>query len=662
MGRFFIFFSSNFFTIFCLAQTNISTSSQLELINIPKYDSLAKLVTEAKEDTAGANLLAAVSYYFAFYRPEKGVAYGQRGIQLSNKIGYKEGIAHCNRSLAMCLWGVGNYSNGLQTGLEALRLYENLKEKKEMAFTYYVLANIYRDFGDYERALETTKRGLEIYGQLNVTDVIGYAIIGSIYDLQDKIDSAYWYVQKSVDLNRGINSQNWGWLNYLRGNIWRKRKQYDSALYFYRAALPLVEEKDVVETYNGIAKLYRATGEIDSSIYYATEVLEKLRSVSYQRGILEATKILADVYKDVNQRDSAIKYLELSITLNNKLYNQENERNIQSMAFNEQLRQDEIIRERHQNLNRLKMYALIGAGLIFLITALLLWRNNRQRKKTNLLLLRQKEKVETTLQELKSAQSQLIQSEKMASLGELTAGIAHEIQNPLNFVNNFAEVNDELLKELRTEAANGNLEEVKAIANDIAFNSEKINFHGKRADSIVKGMLQHSRASSGQKEPTDINALCDEYLRLAYHGLRAKDKSFNAKFETDFDNSIGKINIVPQEIGRVILNLINNSYYAVNEKRKSGIESYEPIVAVSTRKKKDKVEIKVKDNGSGIPQNLMDKIFQPFFTTKPTGQGTGLGLSLAYDIVTKGHGGELKVETKEGEGSEFLIQLPAKTN
>ena len=269
---------------------------------------------------------------------------------------------------------------------------------------------------------------------------------------------------------------------------------------------------------------------------------------------------------------------------------------------------------------------------------------------------------------LKATQTQLIQSEKMASLGELTAGIAHEIQNPLNFVNNFSEVNNELVDELEEEVKKGNLDGIKSIANDIKENEQKINHHGKRADAIVKGMLQHSRSSSGEKEPTDINALADEYLRLAYHGLRAKDKSFNATMKTDFDETIGNINIIPQDIGRVILNLINNAFYAVSakasdyakassDKSATADGSYEPTVSVSTKKIGDKVEIRVVDNGNGIPQKILDKIFQPFFTTKPTGQGTGLGLSLAYDIV-KAHGGLLKVETKERRGSEFVILLP----
>ena len=250
----------------------------------------------------------------------------------------------------------------------------------------------------------------------------------------------------------------------------------------------------------------------------------------------------------------------------------------------------------------------------------------------------------------------------MASLGELTAGIAHEIQNPLNFVNNFSEVNKELIDEASQANDTGNTNEVKELLTTLKENEDKINHHGKRADAIVKGMLQHSRKSEGVKELTDINALCDEYLRLSYHVLRAKDKDFNAMMKTDFDESVGKINIIPQDIGRVLLNLINNAFYAVSEKQKAcqaePVEvGYEPTVSVSTKKTGNSVLITVSDNGNGIPQKIVDKIFQPFFTTKPTGQGTGLGLSLSYDII-KAHGGEIKVNTVEGEFTEFVIQLP----
>jgi two-component system NtrC family sensor kinase len=263
-----------------------------------------------------------------------------------------------------------------------------------------------------------------------------------------------------------------------------------------------------------------------------------------------------------------------------------------------------------------------------------------------------------TVNDLKATQAQLIQSEKMASLGELTAGIAHEIQNPLNFVNNFSEVSSELIDEMTEALEKKDTEGATAIANEIKMSLEKINLHGKRAEGIVKSMLQHSRTSTGKKEPTDINALADEYLRLAYHGMRAKEKSFNATIKTDFDERIGLVKIISQDIGRVILNLITNGFYALNEKKKLNNDHYEPILTLTTKKIGEKIEICVGDNGTGIPQKAIDKIFQPFFTTKPTGQGTGLGLSLSYDIVTKSHDGELTVETKEGESTRFRIILP----
>jgi len=306
-------------------------------------------------------------------------------------------------------------------------------------------------------------------------------------------------------------------------------------------------------------------------------------------------------------------------------------------------------------------YCIYGILFIALIFSLDRFQKARilkkEREKTRSKEMAQAKEIEKAYNELKVTQSQLIQSEKMASLGELTAGIAHEIQNPLNFVNNFSEINKEMLEEMKAEMNKGNINNANAIANDVIENEEKIIHHGKRADAIVKGMLQHSRSSSNIKEPANINALADEYLRLSYHGLRAKDKGFNADFKTDFDNTIGKINVVPQDIGRVLLNLYNNAFYAASERRKMEGERYKPMVSVSTKKNIGRVEIKVTDNGNGIPQKVLDKIFQPFFTTKPAGQGTGLGLSLSYDII-KAHGGEIKVESREGEGSQFIVQLP----
>jgi signal transduction histidine kinase len=292
----------------------------------------------------------------------------------------------------------------------------------------------------------------------------------------------------------------------------------------------------------------------------------------------------------------------------------------------------------------------VAALSIFLLVALLLYRNNQQKQKD-------KRKIEKAYDELKLTQAQLIQREKMASLGELTAGIAHEIQNPLNFVNNFSEVNTELLDEADQEMASGNLVNSRAVLKEIRANELKINQHGKRADAIIKGMLQHSRSHSGQKELTDINALTEEYLRLSYHGFRAKENSFKAIIHTKYDSEIGAIQAVSSDIGRVLLNIFTNSFYAMNEKGNQTLNGYEPEISIITRIQDRKIEICIKDNGTGIDQKMQDKIFQPFFTTKPTGTGTGLGLSLSYDII-KAHAGDISVHSTEGAYTEFIIILP----
>jgi two-component system, NtrC family, sensor kinase len=361
--------------------------------------------------------------------------------------------------------------------------------------------------------------------------------------------------------------------------------------------------------------------------------------------------MISDFYVRQENRDSAFAYLKMAALLNDTLVSVEKKRlqEFQHIVFDEQLRLRMLEEEKIQTQNKLRTYAMLTGLGLFLLIGILLYRNNRQKQKANKVLLK-------TLNDLKSTQQQLIQSEKMASLGELTAGIAHEIQNPLNFVNNFSELNRELAEELKTELSGGNIQSATEIAGDLASNAEKINHHGKRADAIVRGMLQHSQTTKGQKEPTDINALCDEYFRLSYHGLRAKDKIFNAMLETNFDPAVGLVNIVPQDIGRVLLNLYNNAFYTVQEKKRQ-MPNFEASVLVQTKRSGDHVEIAVKDNGTGIPQNIIDKIFQPFYTTKPTGSGTGLGLSLSYDII-RAHGGDLRVTSRPGEGADFIILLP----
>ena len=403
-------------------------------------------------------------------------------------------------------------------------------------------------------------------------------------------------------------------------------------------------DKALSEMNQGLSKA-KSAGDINwlRGGYYKLSAIDSMRG-NY-KGAYENYKLYS-LY-----RDSLEKKEEEKRELQAKMQYEFDKKQAVAKAEQEKNEADE---KRVRNLQYFTIAGLAALTLVVLLIALIQAKNSKQRKKANILLLSQKEQVESTLSSLRSTQAQLIQSEKMASLGELTAGIAHEIQNPLNFVNNFSEVNNELLEEMSEE---NDVKEIRSIAGDIRENNRKIHFHGKRADNIVKGMLQHAQSSSGVKEPVDLNALAEEYLQLAYHGFRSKDKLFHVKLHTQFDPSVGKINMIAQDIGRVLLNLFNNAFYAVNERKRNSGETFEPSVQLRTKKAGKQVILSVEDNGEGIPDNLKEKIFQPFFTTKPTGQGTGLGLSLAYDIV-KAHGGKLEVQSTEGKGTIFNVQMP----
>lgn len=527
---------------------------------------------------------------------------------------------------------------------------------------------------------EGRRIGLEAGNDFRVT--VGDMVLSTNYLMLNQPDSALIYAREGESYGKqGGVTKYLAYIWSVMGDIFRGKGNNSLALYYYHQSLQIGNAtgnfSSVAGTYEKLITYYIERNKADSVLYYASVNLPAIKSlgavtsfVASEVNLGKAYQHLATAYSMKGKEDSTNKYLQLALTIKDSLTGEKLKRlaAFQRLTLDEQVRLQNEEKERIDAGNKRRLYLLLaGIGVAVIIIGLI-YRNNRQKQRAYNLLQRQKEetdlqreKAATALEELKSTQSQLIQSEKMASLGELTAGIAHEIQNPLNFVNNFSEVSGELISELVDEVNKGHTAEVKAIAGDLQGNLAKILHHGKRADAIVKGMLQHSRSSSGTKEPTDINELADEYLRLAYHGLRAKDKSFNATMNTDYDISIGNIQVVPQDIGRVILNLITNAFYAVNElkvlRQAQGDNTYQPLVSLSTRKLGGKVEFKVADNGNGIPQKVLDKVFQPFFTTKPTGQGTGLGLSLSYDIV-KAHGGELKVETKEGEGATFILQLP----
>jgi len=646
-------------------------------------DSLRRTFFSATEDSVRYEAAIRLYDYYEELNRDTAFFYGDQSVQISRRDNKKLNEAYSLSRKAYQEVNMGRFAEALHSLLDAFAISENPANEKSywavhplnqesqkrlyaLSCTHHIYGILMRETRNTEQQLIHFREAKRIAVEINspARSLLGSLNIGRIYWEKGELDSALFYEDEAEEIARKSGREKYlSGILLFKANIYAGKGDTARSLnYIYEGIRSgnLQNNLDgLIRGYRELARYYLSKGNKDSSLYYANKQLDisqKMGGVSafgYHTGV--AYENLYLVYQLRNQFDSAYKYLGLTQRTNDSI----NKAKIESLAefqkltLNEQQRLQNTEKEKIAYQNKIRTYVLlVGIGILLLL-AIIFYRNNRQKNKAKI-------KIEQAYDNLKATQQQLIQSEKMASLGELTAGIAHEIQNPLNFVNNFSDLNTELVDELKTELATGNVQSALEIADNIKDNEQKINHHGKRADAIVKGMLQHSRTSSGQKEPTDINALADEYLRLAYHGLRAKDKSFNTDIKTDFDNNIGRINIIPQDIGRVILNLINNAFYAVDEKKKQNQNGYEPTVLVSTKKSNGKVEISVKDNGNGIPQKVLDKIFQPFFTTKPTGQGTGLGLSLSYDIV-KAHGGELKVETKEGKGSEFIIQLPFKS-
>ena len=624
-------------------------------------DSLQHQLAIAKDDTSRINTQIQLCYVYRLGNSDSSLLYGQQALQSSQQINYPKGEIRALSYMSITMDQLGNLPKVLEMAFKALQIAKANHLENKSGGALNALGEAYIILKDYPKAISYLQQQKSIGMTNGIDEAIAYASydIGYAYEEINQLDSAFYYEQQAITHFAKISREE-PLVYKTLGNISMKSGKPAEALNFYHKSLDISlknnEPRATAYAYNKIASFYKVINQPDSAIYYARKGFDESTLIAQKKTLQEAAALLSELFEQKDTKE-AFHYLKIADAYKDSLFGTNNIQAIQTLVAHEEERQKEIEATKVTYQNQLKQYALIAGLVMLLLIAFFLYRNNRKEKKAKNLLQNKNEVIEQTLKNLKSTQSQLIQSEKMASLGELTAGIAHEIQNPLNFVNNFSEVNTELIDEMQQEIDKGNLEDAKAIAKDIKDNEQKINHHGKRADAIVKGMLQHSRSSSSVKEPSDINALADEYLRLAYHGLRAKDKSFNATLKTDYDPSIGKVNIIPQDIGRVILNLITNAFYAVTEKKKQQSDKYEPTVSVSTKKINSKIEISVRDNGNGIPQKVLDKIFQPFFTTKPTGQGTGLGLSLSYDIV-KAHGGELKVETKEGEGSLFIIQLP----
>jgi signal transduction histidine kinase/Tfp pilus assembly protein PilF len=659
----------------------------------PNLSSLYRSLSDAKSDTARMKVYHKLAYYnYSLEDRDSSNFYLEKALSIAVRLNLRFDEASILNAMGVILMQQEKFSKSLEFYLKALNIAKDptientiwhlspgqnprrarvllLSDSYDLigllnAYTGNWIVNTKNQLKNYREAEKYAKAA----GDTGRIAYINFHM-GIAYMNEGKLDSALTLIKKAISTFSDLKDQSGlgRAMKYL-GDTYERMGDFDLAANTLLQAIALLKETNdhlhLGLGYISLSRIYAGLKKNDSALYYAREslkIFEKRKDPAWKR---DAYNLLTSSFDQLGRTDSAIVYLKLAKSLSDSL-SVEVRKNLLAfldVVVDEQAKLEKLEKEKIETREKLRIYLLLSGIVVFMVIVFLLYRNNRHRRKTNETLRQRNEKIENALHQLRSTQTQLIQSEKMASLGELTAGIAHEIQNPLNFVNNFSDVNTELIDEAKLEMSKGNTTEVKTILNDIKENEQKINHHGRRADAIVKNMLQHSRSSSGKKEPTDINKLADEYLRLSYHGLRAKDKSFNATMKTDFDESVGKINIIPQDMGRVILNLINNAFYAVDEKNKApqppkgGVE-YEPTVSISTKKENGKVEIKVADNGNGIPQKILDKIFHPFFTTKPTGQGTGLGLSLSYDIV-KAHGGELKVETNEGQGSEFIISLP----
>ncbi|REG91078.1 ATP-binding protein [Algoriphagus antarcticus] len=627
-------------------------------------DSLHHELANAGADSSRLKILSSLIEEYSNSQFDSAIYYAPDAFSLARKLSDKKREAWLFFRMSLSYAGLGNLAKAAEMDLKGLHLAEESNDLHLQANILNTLGKYHSEFKQFDRALDYLRRSFRLYEAAGSEEFscLSLNFISDTYLESEQIDSAEYYNRQAFQKWNDSQIKNPTFIKMTmlrtRAAIEAQKKNYDAAIKDLHESLIEAGKTDLIEGNYLLAKVFLEINQADSAIVYARKSLLLAESIVQYNGMADAGNILATIYQ---RRDpqQAILYYQKVIAAHDSASSQMKTNVISNLVgFDEQQRQYEFETATTAYQNKVRQYALISGVAVLLLIAFILFRNNRQKQHLNWTL-------QQTLTNLRSTQAQLIQSEKMASLGELTAGIAHEIQNPLNFVNNFSEVSAELIDEMNEELGKGDIEEARAIGVDLKDNLSKITHHGKRADAIVKGMLEHSRKSTGEKVLTDINALADEYLRLSFHGMRAKDKSFKADFSTDFDPTLPKVNVVPQEIGRVLLNIINNAFQASAQEDLSGLgsddkrnlEGLHPTVIVSTKNLGEKIEISVKDNGHGIPDSIKEKIFQPFFTTKPTGQGTGLGLSLSYDIV-KAHGGKLEVISLDSQGAEFCIRLP----
>ena len=631
-------------------------------------DSLKKILNSDIPDSSRSLILDRLGLFTMTSKPQIALQFAQKGLLIAKKTGFPKGISRNLNRLGAIYRSIGNYPKSLEMHMEAKKIALECNDLEGLSSIYNQLGVFYSAQKDSKTAINSYMKGLNIAQSINNSNLkrIIFSNLGMDYTFLEKLDSAKIYTEAAYEMAMLQKSNNINVLLMNLGSLYRREKKYTQALDFYRKSIAyskLVEDDGILSlTYFEMADIFKKTTMLDSSIIYSQKSLEVAESNNNPKNIFLSSTLLSELYDKIDTKKS-YKFFKQAASAKDSMFSQEKFIQIQNIKFIDSIKEQELIAKAKEIKNEQRLILMLSIMGVFLLVALILFRSNQLKNKANILLKNQKEeidiqknKVENALSELKFTQNQLIQNEKLSSLSELTAGIAHEIQNPLNFVNNFSELSIDLSNELKEEIEKisfpeNDKEYISEIISDLTQNQEKINLHGKRASSIVSSMLEHSRVSTGERQSTDINKLAEEYLKLSYHGMKAKKASFKVDFSFFPDLNLPSINIIPQDIGRVMFNIFSNAFYAAAQ-----IEN--PEVKVFTKFNNKNLIIEVFDNGKGIPKENLHKIFQPFFTTKPTGEGTGLGLSLSYDIITKGNNGKIEVESTEGNGTTFSVFLP----
>ncbi|SNS70561.1 Tetratricopeptide repeat-containing protein [Ekhidna lutea] len=616
-------------------------------------DSLKSQLFVADNDSTLVQILnsLAESYWISEY--DSGIFYARNGLLIARKSNYQAGEVNSLLTLSLVSSVIGDVVKGYEYSSMAIKLSEELKNERLLSKSYSVYGEALSSAGKYRESIAAIKQALNFKSKDQFQLMTNCAQLADCYTKLNLTDSANFFAD-ITDKAMNPSGNNPPYPLRMVANMHRRLGNKAEAISYYRkaksASVYYDDDVSLSHTYLDMSRFYSEINR-DSTFHYAELAIKSAKKSRSIVLVIKSSEYLSNLYAPINKQ-IALNYAVESNAARDSLKYILQDQSINSFNdFDQKLRELEIQQTENELRSKIRQNTFLGSTFTLLVIAFALWRNNRIKQKG-------KKRVEKAYDKLKTAQQKLIHAEKMASLGEITAGIAHEIQNPLNFVNNFSDLNDELLDELRETLRQGDHKEAEQLIHDLSENEKKIIHHGRRAEEIVKSMLLHSRTGPSEKEETDINALADECLSLSYHGIRAKDDQFRSNFELISDPTLPKIQVIRQDIGRVLLNLINNAFYAAMEKAKTEGTEFKPHIKVVTRSGQNEIILSVSDNGTGIPQNIIDKIFQPFFTTKAAGEGTGLGLSMSYDIVTKGHGGSIEVQSEEGKGTSFIFKLP----